>query len=155
MAAYIATALQAQNDGSHIAWVVRDVHSDTVIGATRYHDIVPSLDRVEIGHTWYAESRQRTAVNTTCKLILLRHAFEAIRCKVVGLRTDGFNFRSQRAIEALGAKKDGVIRHFGIRKDGSARDTVMYSILAAEWPDVRRHLELRLARHGGNGGGRR
>jgi RimJ/RimL family protein N-acetyltransferase len=147
MAAYIATALQAQKDGTHVAWVVRELLSGTVIGATRYHDIVPALDRVEIGHTWYAHSRQRTAVNTTCKLMLLRHAFETIGCQVVGLRTDGFNFRSQRAIEALGAKKDGIVRHFGIRKDGSPRDTVMYSILAGEWPDVRRHLELRLARH--------
>jgi N-acetyltransferase len=150
MRAYIATALQAQTDGNMVCWVVRDLLTETVIGATRYHDIVPGLDRVEIGHTWYAQSRQRTGVNTTCKLMLLRHAFESIGCKVVGLRTDGFNFRSQRAIEALGAKKDGVIRHFGIRKDGTARDTVMYSILAAEWPDVRRNLELRLARNGGH-----
>ena len=147
MAAYIAAALQSQHEGSHVAWVVRDLRSNTIVGATRYHDIVPALDRVEIGHTWYAHSRQRTAVNTTCKLMLLRHAFETIGCQVVGLRTDGFNFRSQRAIEALGAKKDGIVRHFGIRKDGSPRDTVMYSILAGEWPDVRRHLELRLARH--------
>lgn len=147
MDAYIAAALQAQKDGHMVCWVVRDLLSETVIGATRYHDIVPALDRVEIGHTWYAESRQRTGVNTTCKLLLLGHAFDTIGCKVVGLRTDSFNVRSQRAIEALGAKKDGVIRHFGIRKDGSARDTVIYSILAAEWPDVRRHLELRLARH--------
>jgi N-acetyltransferase len=150
MRAYIATALQAQTDGNMVCWVVRDLLTETVIGATRYHDIVPGLDRVEIGHTWYAQRRQRTGVNTTCKLMLLRHAFESIGCKVVGLRTDGFNFRSQRAIEALGAKKDGVIRHFGIRKDGTARDTVMYSILAAEWPDVRRNLELRLARNGGH-----
>jgi RimJ/RimL family protein N-acetyltransferase len=146
MGPYIEAALQAQQEGRMIAWVVRDVRSGTVIGATRYHDIVPALDRVEIGYTWYALSRQRTAVNTTCKLLLLSHAFETIGCKVVGLRTDGFNFRSQQAIEGLGAKKDGVIRHFGIRRDGSARDTVMYSILAAEWPDVRRNLEFRLAR---------
>jgi N-acetyltransferase len=147
MRAYIETALQAQKDGHMVCWVVRDLPAGTLVGATRYHDIVPALDRVEIGHTWYAQSRQRTGVNTTCKLLLLRHAFDSLGCKVVGLRTDGFNFRSQRAIEALGAKKDGVIRHFGIRKDGTARDTVMYSILAAEWPDVRRHLELRLSRH--------
>jgi len=151
MKAYITTALQEQNDGRMLCWVVRDQRSGSVVGATRYHDIVPKLDRVEIGHTWYAQSRQRTAVNTTCKLMLLRHAFETIGCRVVGLRTDGFNFRSQRAIEALGAKKDGVIRHFGLRKDGTARDTVMYSILAAEWPDVRRNLELRLARYDGTG----
>lgn len=149
MGPYIDAALQAQAEGRMIAWVVRDAITGTVIGATRYHDIVPALDRVEIGYTWYAQSRQRSGVNTTCKLLLLTHAFETLGCKVVGLRTDGFNFRSQRAIEALGAKKDGVIRHFGIRKDGSARDSVMYSILATEWPDVRRHLELRLARHSG------
>jgi RimJ/RimL family protein N-acetyltransferase len=81
--------------------------------------------------------------------MLLAHAFDTLGCKVVGLRTDNFNFTSQRAIEALGAKKDGVIRHHAPRKDGTARDTWMYSILAGEWPDVRRHLELRLARHGG------
>ena len=101
---------------------------------------------------WYAQSRQRTHVNTTCKLLLLAHAFDTLGCKVVGLRTDNFNFRSQRAIEGLGAKKDGVIRHHAARRDGSVRDSVMYSILAAEWPDVRRHLELRLARHAGSSG---
>ena len=121
--------------------------SGEIIGSTRYHDIVPAIDRVEIGYTWYRESRQRTAVNTTCKLLLLAHAFDTLGCKVVGLRTDNFNFRSQRAIEGLGAKKDGVLRHHAMRRDGSVRDSVLYSILAAEWPDVRRHLELRLARH--------
>jgi RimJ/RimL family protein N-acetyltransferase len=144
---YIADALKGQRDGVMLPWVVREVASGTIIGSTRYHDIQPAIDRVEIGYTWYAQSRWRTNVNTTCKLILLAHAFDTLGCKVVGLRTDNFNFRSQRAIEALGAKKDGVIRHFGTRRDGSVRDVVMYSILAAEWPDVRRHLELRLARH--------
>jgi N-acetyltransferase len=150
MSDYVATALKGQVEGHMLPWIVRDATSGTIVGSTRYHDIAPAIDRVEIGHTWYAQSRQRSHVNTTCKLLLLEHAFEVVGCRVVGLRTDGFNFRSQRAIEALGAKKDGVIRHFGIRRDGSARDTVMYSILAAEWPDVRRHLELRLARHGGS-----
>jgi N-acetyltransferase len=147
LGAYIADALKGQRDGHMLPWAVRDLASGAIIGSTRYHDIVPAIDRVEIGYTWYAHSRQRTHVNTTCKLLLLEHAFDTLGCKVVGLRTDGFNFRSQRAIEALGAKKDGVIRHSGARKDGSPRDTVMYSILLAEWPDVRRHLELRLARH--------
>jgi RimJ/RimL family protein N-acetyltransferase len=153
MRAYVADALKGQQAGHMLPWVVRDVATGAIIGSTRYHDIVPALDRVEIGHTWYAESRQRTHVNTTCKLLLLGHAFDTLGCRVVGLRTDTFNFRSQRAIEALGARKDGVIRHYGLRRDGTARDTVMYSILAAEWPDVRRHLELRLARHrtGGEG----
>lgn len=146
MRAYVADALQSQREGHMVAWVVRDLASGAVVGATRYHDIQPRLDRVEIGHTWYRQSRHRTHVNTTCKLLLLGHAFDTLGCKVVGLRTDNFNFRSQRAIEGLGAKKDGVIRHFGLRRDGSARDTVMYSILLSEWPDVRRHLELRLDR---------
>jgi N-acetyltransferase len=141
---YIADALAGQKLGHMLPWAVRDLESGAVVGSTRYHDIVPGIDRVEIGYTWYAQSRQRTHVNTACKLLLLGHAFETLGCKVVGLRTDNFNFRSQRAIEALGAKRDGVIRHHAARRDGSARDTVMYSILAGEWPDVRRHLELRL-----------
>jgi len=147
MRTYVADALKGQREGHMLPWVVRDLTSGAIVGSTRYHDIVPSIDRVEIGHTWYGQSRQRTHVNTTCKLLLLGHAFDALGCKVVGLRTDNFNFRSQRAIEALGAKRDGVIRHYGIRRDGSARDVVMYSILASEWPDVRRYLELRLDRH--------
>jgi len=147
MQKYIADALNGQQDGHMLPWAVRDVASGAVIGTTRYHDIVAAIDRVEIGHTWYAASRQRTHVNTTCKRLLLAHAFETLGCKVVGLRTDNFNFRSQRAIEGIGAKKDGVIRHHAQRKDGTVRDSVMYSILAAEWPDVRRHLDLRVARH--------
>ena len=149
MAAYIATALAGQRDGHMLPWAVRDLTSNTIIGSTRYHDIVLAIDRVEIGYTWYAKSRQRTAVNTTCKLLLLAHAFDTLGCAVVGLRTDNFNFRSQRAIEGLGAKKDGVIRHHAMRRDGSVRDSVLYSILAGEWPDVRKHLELRVARHSG------
>ncbi len=145
--AYLADALKGQRDGNMLPWAVREMKTDKIIGTTRYHDILPAMDRVEIGYTWYAQSHQRTHVNTTCKLLLLQHAFDKVGCKVVGLRTDSFNFRSQRAIEGLGAKKDGVIRHFGLRRDGSVRDSVMYSILATELPDVRRHLELRLARH--------
>ena len=130
-----------------LSWAVRDVASGQIVGSTRYHDVVPEIDRVEIGYTWYAQTWQRTRVNSTCKLLLLGHAFDTLGCKVVGLRTDAFNLRSQRAIEGLGAKKDGVIRHSKIRPDGTVRDTVMYSILASEWADVRRHLELRLDRH--------
>lgn len=146
-AGYIATALEGQREGHMLPWAVRDLASDTIVGSTRYHDILRGVDRVEIGWTWYGKSQQRSHVNTTCKLMLLGHAFETVGCQVVGLRTDNFNFASQRAIEALGAKKDGVIRHHFVRRNGSIRDTVMYSILAAEWPDVKRHLELRLARH--------
>ena len=147
MARYIDTALNGQRDGHMLPWVVRELASGEIVGSTRFHDVVPAIDRVEIGYTWYRQSRQRTAVNTTCKLLLLAHAFDTLGCRVVGLRTDNFNFRSQRAIEGLGAKRDGVIRHHAARRDGSVRDTVIYSILAEEWPDVRRHLELRLARH--------
>jgi RimJ/RimL family protein N-acetyltransferase len=130
-----------------LPWAVRELASGQIVGSSRYHDIVADIDRVEIGYTWYAKSRHRTAVNTVCKLLLLTHAFDQLGCKVVGLRTDNFNFASQRAIETLGAKKDGVIRHHQARRDGTVRDSVMYSILAGEWPDVRRHLELRLARN--------
>ncbi len=144
---YIRTALKGQSDGHMLPWAVRDLSDDEIVGTTRYHDIVPAIDRVEIGWTWYAQRCQRSHVNTTCKLMLLEHAFETLACAVVGLRTDNFNFRSQRAIEALGAKKDGVIRHHQARRDGSARDSVMYSILKSEWPDVKRHLELRLLRN--------
>lgn len=147
-AGYVAEALKGQAEGHFLPWAVREVASGKIVGSTRYHDIVPEADRVEIGYTWYAASRQRSHVNTTCKLLLLEHAFERVGCAVVGLRTDNFNFASQRAIEALGAKRDGTIRHHRPRRDGTVRDTVMYSILRAEWPDVRRHLELRLARHG-------
>lgn len=144
---YIADALAGQKAGHMLPWAVRELTTDTIVGSTRYHDIVPDIDRVEIGYTWYAATWQKSHVNTTCKLLLMTHAFETLGCKVVGLRTDNFNFASQRAIEALGAKKDGVIRHHRARRDGTVRDSVMYSILASEWPDVRQHLEFRLARH--------
>jgi RimJ/RimL family protein N-acetyltransferase len=131
-----------------LPWVVRDLASDTIVGSTRYHDIVPAVDRVEIGYTFYAASRQRSHVNSACKLLLFAHAFDTLRCGVVGLRTDAYNFASQRAIAALGAKNDGTLRHFARRRDGTIRDTVMFSVLAAEWPDVKRHLATRLARNG-------
>ena len=111
-----------------------------MLGSTSYHDIVPALKRVEIGYTWYAARCQRTHVNTTCKLLLLAHAFDTLHCNVVGWRTDNFNFASQRAIERLGAKKDGVIRGHAPRRDGTIRDTVMYSMTAGEWPEARAQL---------------
>jgi RimJ/RimL family protein N-acetyltransferase len=149
--AYVATGLRGLRDGHMLPWVVRDLTSGSIVGSTRYHDIVAQVDRVEIGYTWYAKTWQRSHVNTTCKLMLLEHAFGTLGCKVVGLRTDNFNLRSQKAIEALGAKKDGVIRHHMARRDGTARDTHIYSIIVAEWPDMKRHLELRLKRHSPNG----
>jgi RimJ/RimL family protein N-acetyltransferase len=129
-----------------LPWAVRDLTTGDIVGTTRYHDIVSTIDRVEIGYTWYAARAQRTHVNTMCKRLLLGHAFDALGSAVVGLRTDNFNFRSQRAIEALGAKRDGVLRHHYARKDGTVRDSVMYSILRHEWPDVKRHLDMRVAR---------
>lgn len=146
-AAYIATALQGQKDGTMLPWAVRELAGGRIIGSTRYHDVMAAIDRVEIGYTFYGASWHKSHVNTTCKLLLLTHAFDTLGCQVVGLRTDNFNFASQRAIEGLGAKKDGVIRHHHPRRDGSVRDSVMYSILATEWPDVKKHLDLRLARH--------
>lgn len=145
--AYVSAALAGQREGRFLPWVVRDLASGELVGSTRFHDIVLEADRVEIGYTWYAKRFQKSHVNTACKLLLLTHSFESLGCQVVGLRTDAFNFASQRAIEALGAKKEGVIRHHYPRRDGSVRDTVLYSILATEWPAVKRHLGFRLARH--------
>jgi N-acetyltransferase len=145
---YITQALAGLEAGHMLPFAVRELETNSIVGSTRYHDIVREAERVEIGYTWYARRWQKTHVNAACKLLLFGHAFEALECEVVGLRTDNFNFRSQRAIEALGAKKDGVIRHHQPRRDGSVRDTVMYSVLASEWPDVKRHLELRLLSSG-------
>ena len=145
--AYIATALDGQAKGHMLPWVVRELETGVVAGTTRYHDIVPEIDRVEIGYTFYGKRWQRTHVNTACKLLLFEHGFDGLGCKVVGLRTDNFNYASQRAIERLGAKRDGVLRHHQARRDGTARDSYMYTVLAHEWPDVRRHLRLRLSRN--------
>ena len=138
--AYIEQALQMRAEGSRFAFAVIDEASGQVVGCTIYHDIVPAVQRVEIGWTWYARSVQRSHVNTTCKLLLMRHAFEALNCAVVGWRTDNYNSASQRAIERLGARRDGVIRHHAPRRDGTVRDTVMYSLLAGEWPEAKAQL---------------
>jgi RimJ/RimL family protein N-acetyltransferase len=143
---YITDALAGHAAGTMLPWAVRELASNTIIGSTRYHDCVLPIDRVEIGYTFYAQRWQKTHVNTACKLLLLGHAFETMKCAVVGLRTDNFNFASQKAIAALGAKLDGVLRHHQARRDGTARNSYMYSILREEWPDVKRHLELRLTR---------
>ena len=143
--AYIEKALEEQRKGAMLPWAVRS--GSRLIGCTRYHDIMAEVDRVEIGYTWYVASLQKTRVNTVCKLMLLSHAFDTLGCGVVGLRTDGFNIRSQRAIEGLGARKDGVLRHHRRRANGTFGDTVMYSILAAEWPGVKANLEFRLERN--------
>ena len=137
---YIDDALQMRADGNRFAFAVLEDATGAVLGTTSYHDILPALKRVEIGYTWYAQRCQRTHVNTTCKLLMLQHAFDTLGCKVVGWRTDNFNFASQRAIERLGAKKDGVIRGHAMRRDGTIRDTVMYSLAAGEWPEVKAQL---------------
>jgi len=141
---YIQRALEMRP--SRFAFAVIDVASGKVIGSTSYHDIVPAIARVEIGYTWYAQSHQRTHVNTSCKLMLMTHAFETLQAALVGLRTDNFNFASQAAIERLGAKKDGVLRHHALRRDGTVRDTVMYSIVRGEWPEIKAQLLYRLER---------
>ena len=147
--AYIAEALEGQQKGHMVPWAVREIGSGAIVGSTRYHDIIVTAGRVEIGYTWYARRWQRSHVNTACKLLLLAHAFDTLGCGVVGLRTDILNIVSQKAIEALGARRDGVIRRHMARRDGSVRDTVFYSVLAEEWPDVRRNLEERMSRRAG------
>ncbi len=145
---YIETALKQRAEGGRLAFAVIDVASKKVIGSTSYHDIVPAIKRVEIGWTWYARSYQRSKVNTLCKLMLMQHAFESLGCEVVGWRASHMNFASQRAIERLGAKRDGAIRHHAPIRDGKVRDTVMYSMLAAEWPAAKAKLEERLTKGG-------
>ena len=135
--AYIETALKTPD---RFAFAVTEAASGKVLGPSSFHDILPTVKRVEIGYTWYAAHCQRTHVNTTCKLLLLTHAFDVLGCNTVGWRTDNFNFASQRAIERLGAKKDGVIRGHAMRRDGTIRDTVMYSLRAGEWPEVKAQL---------------
>jgi N-acetyltransferase len=153
--AYVGSAMGMRESGTRMPFVVRELSGGRVIGSTSYHDIMTEIDRVEIGYTWYAQSWQRTHVNTSCKLMLLRHAFDTLGCKVVGFRTDNFNLASQRAIERLGARRDGAIRHHALRRDGTVRDTVIYSILAGEWPEVQAHLVDKLAQRAAREGARR
>ncbi len=137
---YIEDALAMREAGNRFAFVVLEAGSYKVLGTTSFHDILPTVKRVEIGYTWYRQSSQRSHVNTTCKLMMMTHAFETLGCNVVGWRTDNFNFASQAAIERLGAKKDGVIRGHAMRRDGTIRDTVMYSLRSGEWPEVKAQL---------------
>ncbi|WP_243019351.1 GNAT family N-acetyltransferase [Simplicispira sedimenti] len=145
--AYIETALEGRAQGHRFAFAVLDDASGQVLGSTSFHDILPAVRRVEIGWTWYRKSVQRTHVNTTAKLLMMGHAFDQLACHVVGWRTDNFNFASQRAIERLGARKDGVIRGHALRRDGTIRDTVMYSMRSGEWPEARAQLLYLLQRH--------
>src|SRR5690606_3064838 len=127
-AQYIQTALEGQRQGHMLPFLVRDLLSGQAVGTTRYHDILPAVARLEIGYTWYARRVQRSHVNTASKLLLLRHAFDTLGAAVVGWRTDNFNFASQQAITRLGARFDGRLRHHAPRRDGTVRDTMMYSL---------------------------
>jgi RimJ/RimL family protein N-acetyltransferase len=141
---WIDIALDMRARLGAMPFVVRETTSGDIVGATRYFNVDAQNRRLEIGHTWYAKRVQRTAVNTECKLLLLTHAFEALGCIAVEFRTSSFNFRSREAIARLGAKQDGILRNHQILPDGTLRDTVVFSIIAPEWPAVRRHLLFRL-----------
>lgn len=145
--AYIARALDEQAQGRALAYVVLDTNGE-VVGSTRCCHIDWSLPRLEIGYTWYAQRVQRTALNTEAKLMLLQQAFEGFGCVAVELRTHVQNLRSRAAIERLGAKQDGILRRHMRMPDGHLRDTVVYSILDSEWPEVRANLLRRLGREG-------
>lgn len=143
--AYLDRAEREQGWGRVMPFAVIEKVSGELVGATRYMRMNAPHRRLEIGTTFYASRVQRTPINSEAKLLLLTHAFEAMDCVCVQFRTDHFNFASQRAIERLGAKRDGLIRNHQIL-DGRVRDTVLYSILANEWEGVKRNLQMRLAR---------
>jgi RimJ/RimL family protein N-acetyltransferase len=146
MTDYVEAALRGQDEGRMSPWAVRENATGEIVGSTRYYDIVADPNRVAIGYTWYARRWQRSHVNTACKRLLLSHAFLNVGAVAVEFHTDAYNQDSQRAIEKLGAKREGVLRAHKRRPDGSLRDTVCYSILASEWPDVDKWLQLRLGR---------
>jgi len=139
-----ALALQQKNEAQ--VFVVFENFSGKIVGTTRYCNLDTANRRLEIGYTWYAKRVQRSAINTECKLLLLRHAFEQLNCIAVEFRTDWLNQTSQRAIERLGAKRDGVLRNHKIMPDGRIRDTVVYSILHTEWSGIQQNLSFKLDR---------
>jgi len=143
MESYIVAALAERDAGVSLPFVVRDASGD-IVGSTRYCNVDAAHRRLEIGYTWYAARVQRTGLNTEAKLLLLRHAFEALDCIAVEFRTNWFNERSRHAIARLGAKQDGVLRNHRLMPDGSYRDTVVFSIIASEWPAVRTNLMFKL-----------
>ena len=146
MQAEIARRLKLQETGSMLAFAVQSVASGKIVGMTTYMNVDAAVKRVEIGSTWYAQSAQKRPINTECKLMLLRHAFEALDCPVVEFRTSYFNHASRNAILRLGAKQDGILRNHSRHADGSLRDTVVFSIVAAEWPAVKTHLSYQLSK---------
>jgi len=143
---FIDRRLAAQAKGSLLAFAVLDNAAGKAIGMTNYLNVEPDHRRLEIGGTWYRKSVQRSAVNTQCKLLLLAHAFDTLRCIAVEFRTHFFNDQSRRGIERLGAKLDGILRNHQIADNGTLRDTCVYSIIASEWPTVKAHLIWQMER---------
>jgi RimJ/RimL family protein N-acetyltransferase len=141
---YVNTALDWRERLDAMPFVVRQNATGDVVGCTRYFNVDAANRRLEIGHTWYAKRVQRTPLNTECKLLLLRHAFEKLGCIAVEFRTHWFNHASRAAIARLGAKQDGVLRNHAVMPDGTKRDTVVFSIIDSEWPAVRQHLRFQL-----------
>jgi RimJ/RimL family protein N-acetyltransferase len=150
MREYVATALDMRERLGALPFVVRENASGEIVGCTRYFNVDATNRRLEIGHTWYAKRVQRTGLNTECKLMLLGHAFEKLKCIAVEFRTHWFNQASRTAIARLGAKQDGVLRNHQLMPDGARRDTVVFSIIDGEWPAVKQHLQFQLERHGAN-----
>lgn len=146
--AYIKTALDMRENAGAIPFIVREKKSNKIIGCTRYFNVDEVNQRLEIGYTWYAESYQRTAVNTECKYMLLAHAFEKLDAIAVEFRTHWHNHKSRAAIARLGAKQDGVLRNHTKSADGVYRDTVVFSIINLEWPAVKKSLEFKLKSSG-------
>ena len=146
MAGYIGVALDMRERLGGMPFVVRENATGDIVGCTRYFNLDAANRRLEIGHTWYAKRVQRSAINTECKLLLLTHAFEKLRCIAVEFRTHWFNHASRAAIARLGAKQDAVLRNHQISPDGSYRDTVVFSIIESEWPAVKQHLRYQLER---------
>ena len=143
---YVQAALQAQSEGKVLPFVIRDA-AGVIIGSTRFYDMDASVPRLSLGYTWYTPRVQRTGANTEAKLLLLQHAFEVMGCISVVLETSWFNLTSRTAIARLGAKQDGVLRNHKRHADGTPRDTVIFSIIDAEWQGVKRHLQYRLDSH--------
>lgn len=144
---YITTALSQKQKGEEYPFVVLNKADGKIIGCTRYYDVTPDHKRLDIGYTWYAQSYQRTGVNTECKLLLLTHAFESLNCIAVQFMTDWHNTRSRAAIARIGTKQDGILRHHRINSDGSYRDSVVFSITDKEWPAIKNSLENKLANY--------
>jgi RimJ/RimL family protein N-acetyltransferase len=141
MSAEIERRLSLQQQGQMLPFAVRELAGERLVGMTTYMNIDEANRHLEIGSTWYSRSVQRTSLNTQCKLVLLTHAFEQLRCIAVEFRTHFFNRQSRRAIERLGAKLDGVLRSHQLARNGTLRDTCVYSIVQSEWPAVRAHLQ--------------